>query len=40
MRLMLFTLSLSVFMLWDLNMNHGRFLKPAIWFAYRVAGGY
>jgi hypothetical protein len=40
MRLMLIVLSLMVFALWDLNMNHGRLVKPAIWFFYRLAGGY
>jgi hypothetical protein len=40
MRLMLVVLSLTVFLLWDLNMNHGRFMKPAIWFFYRLAGGH
>lgn len=39
MRYILVILSVITFVIWDVNSNRAQFTSPAVWFAYRVAGG-
>ncbi len=35
-----FILGIITFVIWDVNLNRGKFVQPVAHFAYRVAGGH